>query len=131
MKNKLYDFLKGRNGADQFTKFVMYLSLAFLAFGSIFKIKTLTIISLALILYANFRVFSRNLDKRIRENQIYLQKTNNIRRKIIRFRNFTFGKDGYKYLTCDNCKADLRVPKHKGKIKLKCPKCENIMNIRT
>ena len=31
----------------------------------------------------------------------------------------------YKYVRCDNCKNVMRVPKNKGRIKIKCRKCGN------
>ena len=31
----------------------------------------------------------------------------------------------YKVIECPDCKARLRVPKEKGKIKITCPKCSN------
>ena len=33
-------------------------------------------------------------------------------------------KKNYKYFKCKNCKAQLRVPKGKGKINVTCPKCK-------
>ena len=32
-------------------------------------------------------------------------------------------KQEYKYFKCKSCGAKLRVPKHKGKITITCPKC--------
>lgn len=32
----------------------------------------------------------------------------------------------YKVINCTNCNSRLRVPKDKGKIKVKCPKCSTV-----
>ena len=32
-------------------------------------------------------------------------------------------KKEYKYLSCPHCKQEMRVPRGKGKIAVKCPKC--------
>ncbi len=37
----------------------------------------------------------------------------------------------YKYYKCPKCKTELRVPKGKGKIKIKCPKCQEQFIKRT
>lgn len=127
MNEKLYNFLKGRNGSDELTKFALYISLFFAIIGYISNNLILNILALIGILYANFRVFSRNLDSRIKENLSYKKIVNKIKKEIIKKKNRIFGKDGYKYFACKSCSNELRIPKGKGKLKVKCPHCENIM----
>lgn len=131
MNNKLYEFLKGRNGADQLAKTSMYISILFLIINFFVKSTIISIISLLVVLYANYRVFSKDIKKRVEENQKFLKKVNPMIVPLVKLKNRTFGKEGYKYFDCSNCKQELRVPKGKGKLKVKCPKCGELQEIKS
>lgn len=118
MKDRLTNFLRGRYGPDALTKFLMYFAIIILMLYYVTKIEALSIISLAILLIANFRIFSKNIEKRSKENTRFLNLVKKITNPFLKFLN----KD-YKYFTCEFCKQDLRVPKGKGKINVKCPKC--------
>ncbi|WP_100065037.1 hypothetical protein [Miniphocaeibacter massiliensis] len=134
MKEKLYKFMAGRNGANQFSRFLSITALVLLVSSLIssmvFKNNVGTFLSymaLPILLYSNFIVFSKNLTKRRAENQDFL----NLKYKIFhKFKNiktrFSQRKE-YKFFKCSNCKTLLRVPKGKGKIKVHCKKCGNDM----
>ncbi|MBQ5468228.1 MAG: hypothetical protein IIT62_04915, partial [Oscillospiraceae bacterium] len=55
--------------------------------------------------------FSRNIEKRNREN-----------RRFLAFRSRLTDKQN-RYYRCPNCKQTVRVPRGRGKICIKCPKC--------
>lgn len=131
MKEKLYNFLKGRNGADQLTKFLLYLSISLMLLGTLLDLYLINFMSLLVILYANFRVFSKNIKNRVKENQKFILYLNKIRNVFIKNKNRVFGKDGYKYFECSYCKQELRVPKGKGNLNIKCPKCNNLQKIKS
>ena len=58
-----------------------------------------------------FRCFSRNIYKRRQEN-----------RRFVNF--FTRLRDRqHRYFRCPGCKQRVRVPRGKGKISIRCPKC--------
>lgn len=67
--------------------------------------------SYALFGWAFFRTFSRNLTARRRENQRFVQF----------FRKLTDRNN--RYYRCPQCKQTVRVPRGRGKICIKCPKC--------
>lgn len=131
MKEKLYNFLKGRNGADELAKVFMYISIVLLFIGYLTDSMIVSYISLILIIYANFRVFSKNIKSRVRENKVFLSKVQKVTNKFLKKKNRVFGKDGFKYFECSECKQELRVPKNKGKLKVKCPRCSNIQEIKS
>lgn len=80
-------------------------------------------ITTVLVLWALFRVFSRNLEKRRAENAAFLQKVWwPIKRRFNSGRQQRMDKE-HKYFTCPNCKTVCRVPVGKGKIVITCPKC--------
>lgn len=131
MKDKLRDFFRGRYGNDNLNRFLLVLALIFMVIRMFVDSDILYFLTIAIIVYSYFRVFSKNLSKRSQENMAYLT----IRNKVTKFFTWNFlkvfGKGGYKYLECSSCKSELKVPKQKGKIKVKCPKCKNEMMIRT
>ena len=81
-----------------------------------------TLILVALLLYAIFRVFSKNLYKRREENSKFLQWTWKVKngRSAAKARH---ADTAHKHFTCKNCKTICRVPVGKGKVIITCPKC--------
>ena len=124
MKDKFLRFMYGRYGVDQFSKFLVVLGIIFLLlsgfsrYGSIFYL-----LSLAILIYSYFRMFSRNHSRRYTENQCYLKYTSGIRRK---FSSISYGLNQRKYYhiyKCPSCGQKIRIPRGKGKIEIRCPKC--------
>lgn len=74
---------------------------------------SLSLLMLGLLGLNLYRCFSRNIYKRQRENR--------------RLRNFlTRLKDrSHRYYRCPGCRQRVRVPKGRGKINIRCPKCGN------
>lgn len=82
----------------------------------------LTIVSYASLIYAIYRMFSKDIWTRQKENIAYLDNTRFIRIRInLLKRNLTDKHN--KYFICPSCKQMVRVPRNKGKIEIKCPKC--------
>ena len=65
-----------------------------------------------------------NIYKRASENQNFLNKTANIRRKINNQKSIFKQRKVYRIYKCPTCKQKVRVPKGKGKISIHCPKCD-------
>ena len=77
----------------------------------------------ALAIWALWRVFSRNLEKRRAENAAFLQKIWwPVKRRFASGRQQRMDRE-HKYFTCPKCKTVCRVPAGKGKIVITCPKC--------
>ena len=81
-------------------------------------------LSLATLVYTYYRMFSRNIYIRASENQNFLNKTANIRRKINNQKSIFKQRKVYRIYKCPTCKQKVRVPKGKGKISIHCPKCD-------
>ena len=85
--------------------------------------KIITIIELLLIIIIIYRVLSKNIKHRRKENEIYLKFKNKIISK------YNYNKKKYKdrnthmYKKCPNCKQKIRLPLKKGKHTVKCPNC--------
>lgn len=140
------NFMKGRYGYDELTRALFTAVIVVLIVsvvsnllghfgGSLFyMVSSVTnLISTALILYAMFRIFSRNHVARRAENERFLARKRKAggqrgNRKSAggTGRKQTSKKDeaNYKYLDCPHCHQAMRVPRGKGKIAVKCPKCK-------
>lgn len=139
-REKLYRFMFGRYGVDQLYKFcnILIIILFITSFLLSFIIKNEVVYAWAnliifaleifLIVWSISRMFSKNIYKRRRENEIYLR----ISSAMKRF--FTFNtsrksksgnRDSYQciFRDCTKCKATLRLPYKKGRNKVKCPRC--------
>ena len=72
--------------------------------------------------YALFRVFSKNLNKRRAENQRFVNWWWKVKSHRSSAKARHADKD-HKYFTCKSCGTICRVPAGKGKIIITCPKC--------
>ena len=125
---RLMQFMSGRYGPDE-TFFVIFIAAVILSVVNIFirfiSLGLYLVIQLlvyALIIYSLFRIFSRNLEQRRRENMWVKEKLGFLRRK----RDFYAQKKADKvhvYKKCPACGAVLRLPRRIGVHKTVCPKC--------
>src|SRR5699024_2944802 len=84
MARKLRRFMYGRYGPDEYNRFINALALLFIVIGLFTKGKTIQVLGLVLLIYAYFRMFSKQRSVRRRENEKYLQATRPIRSFIFR-----------------------------------------------
>lgn len=122
-REKLTKFAQGRYGVDHFSKLLMFISLLLLIITLFWRSTLLYSLALVLLFYSYFRIFSKNISRRYSENQAYL----NIRYKFLgRFNQFKArckDQKTHKIFKCPSCRQKIRVPRGKGKIEIKCPKC--------
>lgn len=125
----MFDFMRrlmyGRYGNDNLNQFLMIAGLLLAAVWSFTRLTVLALLFLALLFLCYFRMFSRNIAKRQRENQKFLAfwmpRKTSLHQAWLRFQN----RKTHRYFRCKCCKTYLRVPRGKGKINIKCPKCGN------
>lgn len=83
MKEKFIRFMQGRyGGADKLNSHLMYLLFILVIIELFTGSKPLMIISLFLMIYIYFRMFSKNIYKRYAENQKYVQLIAPITKKV-------------------------------------------------
>lgn len=129
-RNKFMNFMSGRNGVDEFSRFLNIASLIILIIGIFIPnaIARWIIIgvSFAIMGYSYFRIFSRNYNARYRENQFFcsiIHRNRNTNRTYTNAQKKAMDRKTHKIFKCPNCSQKIRVPKGKGKICIKCPKC--------
>ncbi|MBQ7026673.1 MAG: hypothetical protein IJN31_08710 [Peptococcaceae bacterium] len=112
----LRQFMLGRYGTDK-------LNMAILTAGVVLSVLVmfitnpkvdglLTLFAYVLMIWAIFRMLSRNTYKRYQENRKYLRFLERIKDRR------------HRYFECPRCRQPVRVPRGKGKISITCPKCK-------
>ncbi|EEG72397.1 hypothetical protein [[Clostridium] hylemonae] len=123
MKEKFIRFMSGRYGIDSFGKFTLILGVAALILSGWFDSFIFSVLAWVCVIYSYFRIFSRNVYKRAAENQTWLNKTYKVRSWFARQKNSASQRKVYHIYKCPSCRQKIRIPKGKGKIEVRCPKC--------
>ncbi len=126
MKEKFLRFMQGRYGADKLGQFLSGVSVALLVISIFDKTRLSFTAALALLIYSYFRIFSKNIPKRYAENQKYLALTGRLRQKLAKKKSELQQRRVYHIYKCPGCGQKMRIPKGKGKIEVRCPKCGTI-----
>ena len=123
MKEKFIRFMYGRYGVDSFGRFLIGLAFVTIILANITDKGIFSLCSWFLIIYAYFRMFSKNIYKRASENQLFLSKTAGIRNWFYKQKNLMAQRKTHRIFKCPTCRQKIRVPKGKGRIEIRCPKC--------
>lgn len=121
--SKMQSWMYGRYGQDELSQFLSILALIFVIVGLFALPGVFAGLAMAMWLTVMFRTYSKNIGKRQRELDAYLKLANPVKSWFhLQKRKWTNRKT-HRYYKCAQCKGTLRVPKGKGKIKIRCPKC--------
>lgn len=123
MKERFMRFMYGRYGVDTLGKYSLGAGLVTMVLSILFDSYTLSLLSWFFIILTYFRMFSRNLYKRSSENQIFLNKTYKLRTWFGKQKNMMAQRKTHHIYHCPGCKQKIRVPRGKGRIEIRCPKC--------
>ncbi len=134
MRERLLQFMSGRNGNDALNRFLLTTDFVLIILSVIFSksfsrfLMPLIVILLGITYY---RMLSRDLVRRSDENYKYLRAKDKM---LVHFRLIKerwIQRKKYKFFICPACKATLRVPKGRGKVKIVCRKCGNSFTGKT
>ena len=137
LKNKLIRFISGRYGIDEFGKFLVWtyviLILVVAAIDifvdSIF-IHIVRFLLTLLALYAIWRIFSRNINHRKKENEKYKALSGKTGAWYRLQKNRIRDRKTHVYRKCPYCKAVLRLKKIKGRHRAACPRCGKSFDVK-
>ena len=137
MKEKLARFMQGRYGIDEFGKFLMGTTFIILLVELVTGWYVLTFVFWAILILVYFRMLSRDYGKRQQENQKFLtarykfrtqwyqvfHKKNGNNNGFQKIKKEIQQKMKYHIYKCPSCSQKIRIPRGKGKIMVRCPKC--------
>ena len=115
--------MQGRYGHDKLNTFIWIVASVIYLINLFVRSPILVILILVLGALAVFRSLSTNINKRLYENNrfvnIYTAVADFFKRQYMKVRDFKT----HRYLRCPHCKAQLRLKKRTGVQHIHCPKC--------
>lgn len=128
-------FMYGRYGMYGFDAFTVILLAVYITVGILRAFFggvvgwVLSFIQTFCLVYWFFRFFSRNIPARMAEKQ-WAEKITKPTGRFIKLQ-YNRIKDfkTHVYVKCPSCKANLRLPRRKGKNTVKCPRCSGSFTV--
>lgn len=124
--DRLRRFMAGRYGVDELN-FALMIATLILSFVRFFVrngwvLFALMIIDVAIVTWLVYRMLSKKIFMRQKENRAFLKVWNPIKRSVSQW--ISRRKDtAHRYIRCKKCRERLRLPRGKGRIEVTCPKC--------
>ena len=81
--------------------------------------------------YSMFRIQSKNLGSRSRENEAFLKALGPARPWVQNPRAAWTEFRTYKHVKCTSCHQKVRVPRGKGKLRVTCPRCKTKFEVKS
>ena len=119
---RIMQFMSGRYGIDGLFYVIFGLAATLSVLNCFVRSPWLQIVVYALVVYAFFRMLSRNIEARRRENQAFGRIKVKMSKKVAGYRQRATDYN-HVYKKCPRCHAVLRLPRKKGRHTTKCPKC--------
>lgn len=130
MKEKFYRFMQGRYGIDQLNSFLMIICILGFIINIFIRSFVLSVVANGIWLLVIFRMFSKNIYVRRKENDKYLQLCSPLSRWL-KLKLMNKQDPNNKYFSCLKCKQMVRVPSGHGKVIITCPNCHHKFEKRT
>lgn len=125
MKDKIYNFMRSRYGNDQLSSFLTWAGLILILIDLFAKTGIFYFLGLVAFIYGYIRIFSKQYEKRASQNRWFLEHTVGVRNFFKRIKKSKEAGKDYRIFTCPKCEQMIRIPKGKGRIEIRCPKCGN------
>ena len=123
-KDKLINFFRQRYGIDELYKFLLTMFIIIWVLNIFIRSTILYWLNLLICFFIIYRMFSKNVYKRQKENIKFLRIKDKLKGKVKLSRRKWKDRKTHIYRKCPNCKAEVRLPKKKGKHVCTCPNCK-------
>lgn len=120
---KIASFMQGRYGNDKLNTLLLIITAIIYIIYCFVRSPWLFIVCMIPFGLYIYRALSKNINKRVYENQKYLKIYNVVatffKRQYLKIRDFKT----HRYVKCPYCKSQLRLKKRTGQQKIHCPRC--------
>ena len=120
----------GRYGIDRLYHVLVWTAVILLIVNLFVGSLIIYAVEMALLVWATFRFFSKNIYRRQRENLAFCRFFGWIDGFFKLKRNKFRDRKTHIYKKCPNCRKQLRLPKIKGSHTVNCPCCHHRFEVR-
>ena len=124
MKQEFQNFVSGRYGVDDFSKALLYATLALCLVSLFTRNRMLNLLLTAGLVFIYYRMFSKNYSRRYQENLWYLRQKDKVMHFFRRQNSLAQQRKTHRIYTCPQCRQKIRIPKGHGKVQITCPQCK-------
>lgn len=127
---KIQKFMYGRYGIDELYNFLFKLYIGLLIIDLFVKWDILLYIELLVVIIMLYRMFSKNISKRRKENKKFLSIKSSVMKPFQTWGKQLRDKNNI-YKKCSKCKTVIRLPlpNNYGIKHVKCPKCKKKLSV--
>jgi ribosomal protein L37AE/L43A len=126
MMDKFRQFMAGRYGSDALGNFFLVLTAVFLVLNVLFRHGIFSLLAAVTLVICYYRMFSKNRAKRSAENGKYLFYKQKYFGIFSKKRKQMLDLKTHHIYRCPKCRQKIRIPRGKGMIEVRCPKCSMI-----
>ena len=127
---KMANFFQGRYGIDELYKFLFILFWIIAILSLFIRNPIIYLIEMLICVFMIYRALSRNIYERQNENMKYLKIRDKVKGKINLQKRKWADRNTHIYRKCPNCKAEIRLPKKKGKHVCTYPSCRKDFDVK-
>ena len=123
LRDRYMRFMYGRYASDQLGMAIVTAAMVATVVTLFTHWRWLSAVALALLIYEVWRMHSRDIAARSRENEAFLSATEKPRTWVRRQRSKWANRKTRAYVRCPYCHTEFALPKGKGKLRATCPHC--------
>ena len=122
-RRRAVEWSRGRYGADRLSMATMNVAVVLVAVDLAARTRWLSLVAIALLAYAWFRITSKDVAARARENERATKAAGPVLSWLANPVDAAREARAYKHLACPACGQRVRIPRGKGKVRVTCPSC--------
>ena len=131
-RDKLVRFMQGRYGPDNLYNFLFIIYIILFIIDIFINTNIISVLEIVIVFIMIYRLFSKNIYARRKENQIYLKIKGVLVKPLVNLKRNIKDKE-HVYKKCRRCKTTLKLPlpSKRGINHAKCPHCKNKVTLFT